>query len=66
VIKESANFCDYFKPDPEAFKPKPQKIVARSQFEALFDTDDELTTPDQSLTDEAQSDNPLDDLFKDD
>lgn len=42
LIKEGANFCDYFKPGYRAFiaQDKPQQKAAQSEFSALFDGQD--------------------------
>lgn len=58
--KESANFCDYFKPNPNAYRPKTQSKQAQAEAElaALFSssvtntpsTDAAQSKKDQSLS----------------
>ena len=60
-----ANFCDYFKPRPDAFKPadKSSADAARAQLEALFGGDDKAAAPDNEAQQSAQD--KFDSLFKD-
>ena len=53
--KEHANFCDYFKPRPDAYKPPDTAQIARSRagLDALF-----------GAPEESRGRTPLDDLFK--
>ncbi|HIG42767.1 MAG: hypothetical protein ABGY96_27925 [bacterium] len=77
VIKETANFCDYFKPNRSAFDPKTEssQISAVADFDSLFsDTspaseaesthdphDFDIKSPEEKKDDG----NPLDSLFDD-
>ena len=77
VIKESANFCDYFKPNRNAFDPKTesQQVSAEANFDALFgdaaavdkdnEGDDPLAFDKKSPDDKKADGNPLDSLFDD-
>jgi len=49
LIKEGANFCDYFRPGYKAFKveDKSQQKAAQSNFSALFDENDTDESPAQ-------------------
>lgn len=68
--KETANFCEYFKPCATAFKSKnraPQSL-ATEKFDALFHDDmDDVVAEDKNpdTTDQNRSTNPFDDLFND-
>jgi hypothetical protein len=70
VNKESANFCEYFKPSKNAFEPKSdgRKESAKSQLDALFGTSDEADQ-DTSMSAGPAIDEDLrakfDDLFDD-
>ena len=72
VIKENANFCDWFRPDPSAFSGTrlDKSAGAQDKLNALFgDADQPDTTPSASpppdtAEDEARS--KLDDLFSED
>lgn len=57
--KERANFCDYFKPAQDAFKPidRSENRVARSQLDALFGAARQESDPDPARS-------ALEDLFK--
>ena len=67
--KEHANFCDYFKPRPDAYKPRNAAEIARSQagLDALFGSgspaakDPPTSTP---ATDVERDRAKLDELFK--
>ncbi len=74
VIKESANFCDYFRESYNAFSPEDesQQQGAKSEFSALFDDNEEISDAHPSEDDpftesppSSGSSNPLDDLFDD-
>jgi len=64
VIKESANFCDYFKPSPNSFARGTQKkqVSARSDLDALFG-DGETIEDDDTEKDDGDVRSRLDDLF---
>ena len=71
VIKESANFCEFFKPSFSAYNPNTAKAnqAAGSEFDALFDDKDEdahSVKPGETGTIPTykKAQNPLDDLFK--
>jgi hypothetical protein len=57
--KEHANFCDYFKPRPDAYKPRDTAAVTRSQagLDALFGGAKSASEGDAARI-------KLDDLFK--
>ena len=60
--KSAANFCDYFKANPDAYLPPDDKgAAARSELEALFG--DPEPADDGQRTDKKAGGNPLDDLF---
>ncbi len=71
--KETANFCSYFKPKPNAFCATGQNNDnARSKLDALFggedSADSEIDEQEDILSQykSSSSHNPLDDLFNDD
>lgn len=67
VVKESANFCDYFKPANKFDAGDRRKATsAKLDLEALFgnEADAKEEMPDDTETDEKKK-NPLDDLFGD-
>jgi hypothetical protein len=57
--KARANFCDWFKPNPDAHTPPASdpNAAARSALDSLFGAEKDEPTPDPAR-------NPLDDLFK--
>lgn len=68
--KESANFCDYFSPNPNAYKAenKNRQSEAKSKLDALFG--EQAGTKDKEINNEApgpskadQAKRSLDDLF---
>lgn len=67
--KEHANFCDYFKPRPDAYKPRNAAEIARSQagLDALFGSgspaakDPPTSTPPTAVERDRAK---LDELFK--
>ena len=75
VIKESANFCDFFKPDRNAYDPKtePSQSSAAADFDALFNgapaesktgsEHDPLNFDIKSPDEKKDDGNPLDSLF---
>lgn len=69
VIKESANFCEYFSPAFDRYEPvqADRKKGADSQLAALFDKEAEQDRP-NDLTPSGQDDvrSKLDALFEDD
>jgi len=67
--KERANFCDYFKPRPDAYKPRNAAEIARSQagLDALFGGDkpeSTMTSTSTPVTDAERARAKLDELFK--
>ena len=75
VIKENANFCDWFRPDPGAFSGKrvEKSSAAADKLNALFGDseageateDSDAATEDQPRSSEEEARTKLDDLFKD-
>ncbi|HJP49776.1 MAG TPA: hypothetical protein QF611_01965 [Pseudomonadales bacterium] len=74
AIKESANFCDYFRPVHGAFKTKDghKQEAAASDFDLLFTDNESDNESDNKESEEGvgfdidpDNDNPLDDLFDD-
>lgn len=68
--KERANFCDYFSPNPNAYRPeaKSKQSAAETELAALFgdnSTDNHRTKeePDQNQTTDDAAQSALDDLF---
>jgi hypothetical protein len=67
--KERANFCDYFKPRPDAYKPRNVAEIARSQsgLDALFGGGKSAATEPPSAspaTDAERARAGLDEFFK--
>ena len=61
--KERANFCDYFKPRPNAYTPKTdfQAQAAKAELDEIFGLKSDA---DNSLSEAEKSRKKLDDLFK--
>lgn len=75
AIKENANFCDWFRPDARAFTGDrtSRADTAKDKLQALFDADEEPSSPDESeevapepLSKEDEARTRLDDLFRKD
>lgn len=67
--KERANFCDYFKPRPDAYKPRDSAEVARSRagLDSLFAGSQPDGKPGSATTPSAgagEASSKLDELFK--
>lgn len=62
--KERANFCDYFKPIPDAYKPVTNNEADQSvnELNALFGLNKETQVNDMTEAEKAKKE--LDDLFK--
>jgi len=64
--KERANFCDYFKPRPDAYRPPNVEEVAKARagLDALFGSSKPATTVSAPGTASGQARAELDALFK--
>ena len=64
--KEHANFCDYFKPRPDAYKPRDTAEVARSRagLDSLFGGSQPSTSAPKPATGGDDARTKLDDFFK--
>ena len=70
VVKENANFCEFFRPARDGFNPGATKTsgVAKSKLDALFDVEDDEDLKgliQDPLEDEPPKRSALDDLFDD-
>jgi len=67
VIKENANFCEFFRPDRNAFNPNVTQAsgAAKSRLDALFGGDTEVEPADDMPENNVPKRSALDDLFDD-
>ena len=67
VIKENANFCEFFRPDRNAFNPNVTQAngAAKSRLDALFGGDTEVEPADDWPENNVPKRSALDDLFDD-
>lgn len=68
VIKENANFCEFFRPNRNAFDPRSSKAsgAAKSRLDALFGGDEPEDAPSDDWPEESSTGrSALDDLFDD-
>ena len=67
VIKENANFCEFFRPDRNAFNPNVTQAsgAAKSRLDALFGGDAEVESADDRPENNVTKRSALDDLFDD-
>jgi len=67
VIKENANFCEFFRPDRNAFNPNITQAsgAAKSRLDALFGGDTEVEPADEWPENNVPKRSALDDLFDD-
>ena len=67
VIKENANFCEFFRPDRNAFNPNITQAsgAAKSRLDALFGRDTEVEPADEWPENNVPKRSALDDLFDD-
>ena len=67
VIKENANFCEFFRPDRNAFNPNVTQAngAAKSRLDALFGGDTEVEPADEWPENNVPKRSALDDLFDD-
>ena len=67
VIKENANFCEFFRPDRNAFNPNITQAsgAAKSRLDALFVGDTEVEPADDWPENNVPKRSALDDLFDD-
>ena len=67
VIKENANFCEFFRPDRNAFNPNITQAsgAAKSRLDALSGGDKEVELADDMPENNGPKRSALDDLFDD-
>ena len=67
VIKENANFCEFFRPDRNAFNPNVTQAsgAAKSRLDALFGGDTEVEPADEWPENNVPKRSALDDFFDD-